>query len=51
VLIPPFGVIGAAFASSVAYLTTTGVLVRCFVVVARQHEATGRVRERSKVSV
>lgn len=52
VLIPVFGVIGAALASSVAYLTTTGVLVRCFLVVARRHEAEAisREGELSKVS-
>jgi O-antigen/teichoic acid export membrane protein len=50
-LIPSFGVIGAAVASSVAYLTTTGVLVRCFVLVARESEATSREDEQpSKVS-
>jgi Na+-driven multidrug efflux pump len=51
VLIPPFGVIGAALASSFAYLTTTAVLVRCFRIVARRHEAASRESEASKVSV
>jgi O-antigen/teichoic acid export membrane protein len=42
-LIPPFGVLGAAVASTVAYLTTTGVLLACFRVVARQRSrAAGR---------
>jgi O-antigen/teichoic acid export membrane protein len=34
-LIPPFGVIGAAAASAVAYLVTTGVLLACYRAVAR----------------
>jgi O-antigen/teichoic acid export membrane protein len=34
-LIPPFGVTGAAVASAVAYLVTTGVLLACFRVVSR----------------
>jgi O-antigen/teichoic acid export membrane protein len=39
-LIPPFGVPGAAAASAVAYLVTTGVLVACFRAVARSERAT-----------
>lgn len=50
-LIPAFGVIGAAVASSVAYLTTTGVLIRCFLLVARRSEATSRDAEPTKVNV
>jgi O-antigen/teichoic acid export membrane protein len=38
-LIPPFGVMGAAAASAVAYLTTAGVLLACFRTVTR---AAGR---------
>jgi O-antigen/teichoic acid export membrane protein len=33
-LIPPFGVMGAALASALAYLTTSGTLLVCFYRVA-----------------
>jgi O-antigen/teichoic acid export membrane protein len=44
-LIPPFGVAGAAVASAVAYLVTTGVLLACFRVVARQPGPNGGTGE------
>jgi O-antigen/teichoic acid export membrane protein len=41
-LIPPFGVTGAAVASTAAYFVTTGVLLACYRAVARaQRERTG----------
>jgi Na+-driven multidrug efflux pump len=40
-LIPRFGVLGAALASSVAYLSTTGFLVVSFAVLARGRASAG----------
>jgi Na+-driven multidrug efflux pump len=36
-LIPTFGVIGAAVASAIAYMTTTIVLIACYRSVAASH--------------
>jgi O-antigen/teichoic acid export membrane protein len=47
-LIPHFGVMGAAVASTAAYVTTTGVLVACFRVVTR---AEGRAAARAAGAV
>ncbi len=52
-LIPHFGVIGAAVASTAAYATTTGVLVACFRAVTRAEEpavrAPGAVEPKAEV--
>jgi O-antigen/teichoic acid export membrane protein len=43
-LIPTFGIVGAATASTLAYLTTAGVLVLCFRAVTRDRDvAVGQV--------
>jgi O-antigen/teichoic acid export membrane protein len=45
-LIPPFDVMGAAVASTVAYLTTTGVLLACFrLMTSAKRQAAGRAGE------
>jgi O-antigen/teichoic acid export membrane protein len=44
-LIPRFGILGAAVASCAAYLTTTFVLLRCFLTIARSYERAGPSRE------
>lgn len=41
-LIPRFGAVGAAIASSVAYLTTTALLVACFWMLTRALPSPGR---------
>jgi O-antigen/teichoic acid export membrane protein len=43
-LIPRYGVVGASWASTAAYLTTTAVVVACF------RSQTGRVREQGRVT-
>ena len=52
-LIPHFGVMGAAVASTAAYVTTTGVLVACFRVVTRAEgraaRAAGAVESKAEV--
>jgi O-antigen/teichoic acid export membrane protein len=52
-LIPPFGVMGAAVASTAAYATTTGVLLACFRAVTRTQEraarAAGAVKSKAEV--
>jgi O-antigen/teichoic acid export membrane protein len=45
-LIPPFGAVGAAWASTAAYLTTTGMLIAWFYLISRRQprmEAAGEV--------
>lgn len=44
-LIPRFGAVGAAWASTAAYLTTTGMLMGCFRVLTRDRDRLGDAGE------